>query len=435
MPRGNSLPQFDMDWNDLMSITLSTPLELPCGAILPNRIVKAAMSEGMADARNHSTPRLEALYRRWGASGAGLLLSGNIQVDADHLERPLNIVLEGRDGLEALGRLASTGKEGGAKFWAQISHTGRQVDSHINPAPLAPSVVELDVLRGAGFSFAVPHAMSEAQIQDAIGRFARSAALARDAGFDGVQLHAAHGYLISQFLSGHTNKRSDGWGGPLAQRARFLIEVIAAVRAAVGADFPIGIKLNASDFQKGAFTNADCIEVVGWLNETSLDLIELSGGSLEQPKVVGIALKDEGVDGRSESTKAREAYFIDFAAGVHAAATMPVMVTGGFRTLAGMQAALEDGDLDLVGIGRPMIADPECPRKLLAGEIEQAPAPERALDLFHLMGWFNMQLERLGDGLDPDLNWAGADAAATFAALETGNMQALLTERATRRAA
>lgn len=418
-----------------MTLSLSTPLELPCGAVLPNRIVKAAMSEGMADVRNHATPRLVALYRRWAASGAGMLLSGNIQVDRDHLERPLNIVLEDAEGMDELRRLTAAAKSGGAKFWAQLSHTGRQVDSHINDLPLAPSVVELDVIRGAGFSFAVPHAMSEAQIADAIARFARSATLVREAGFDGIQLHAAHGYLISQFLSGHTNKRTDSWGGGLRERARFLMEVIAAVRAAVGYDFPIGIKLNASDFQKGAFTNADCIEVVGWLNDTTLDMVELSGGSLEQPKVVGVVLKDEGIDGQRESTKLREAYFVNFAAGVRARARMPIMVTGGFRTLAGMQEALAAGELDLVGIGRPMIADPECPRKLLAGEIAQAPAPERSLDLFHLMGWFNMQLERLGDGLDPDLNWAGEDAAAAFVAVETANMQTLLGQRAALRAA
>jgi len=262
-----------------MSHPLAQPLPLPCGVTLSNRLCKAAMSEGMADARNHATPRLETLYRRWANSGAGLLLSGNIQVDRRHLERPLNIVAEDRGGREALRRLATAGRSGGAHFWAQISHTGRQVETAINPAPLAPSRVEIDVIRGSGMAFAPPRAMDEEDIRYAIGQFATTAALVREAGFSGVELHAAHGYLISQFLSPHTNKRTDVWGGSLANRARFLIETLAAVRAAVGHDFPVGIKLNASDFQKGAFTHGDCVALVRMLNGTGLDLLELSGGS------------------------------------------------------------------------------------------------------------------------------------------------------------
>jgi 2,4-dienoyl-CoA reductase-like NADH-dependent reductase (Old Yellow Enzyme family) len=304
-----------------MSVSLSTPITLPCGQTLPNRVVKAAMSEGLSDAQGRATPRLEALYRRWGAGGAGLLLSGNIQVDRDHLERPLNVVLEDEGGLDALRPVVAAGKAGGSRFWAQISHTGRQVSSHINPAPLSASAVDLDVMRDAGFSFATPVAMSEAQISNAIARFARTAALAREIGFDGVQFHGAHGYLIAQFLSPRTNLRSDDWGGSLKNRARFLLETIAAVRAAVGPDFPVGLKLNASDFQKGGFTNAECIEVVGWLNETSLDLLELSGGSLEQPKMMGLQFQEIGIDARPESTQRREAYFLDFAANVRPVAS------------------------------------------------------------------------------------------------------------------
>lgn len=413
-----------------MSNSLSRPLSLPNGAVIPNRIAKAAMSEGIADARNHSTPRLEALYRRWAASGAGLLLSGNIQVDRRHLERPLNVVADDREGLDALRRLAEAGRSGGAHFWAQISHTGRQVAAEINPAPLAPSAVELDVLRGIGLNFAAPRAMTEAEIRHAIDQFAVTAALVKEAGFTGVQLHGAHGYLISQFLSPHTNQREDEWGGPPANRARFLLEAIRAVRVAVGPDFPIGLKLNASDFQKGAFTNADCIELVRMLNGTGLDLLEVSGGSLEQPKVVGVTLKDEGVDGRPESTRRREAYFLEFARAIREVAAMPVMVTGGFRTVAVMVEALEGGELDMVGIGRPFIADPLVARKILDGSIVRTPTPEEGLQPLHILGWNNMQIERLASGLDPDPALSGEEAAARFAELEANNFAALLRERA-----
>ncbi len=412
-----------------MTHALSQPLPLPCGVVLPNRLAKAAMSEGLADAQNRSTPRLEALYRRWAGSGVGLLYSGNIQVDRWHLERPNNVVIDDESGRAELAALARAGTSRGGQFWAQLSHTGRQVSSHINPAPLSPSDVELDVMRGVGFSFAKPTPMTEADIEKAIGQFAFAAAEAKAAGFTGVALHAAHGYLISQFLSPLANRRTDRWGGSLENRARFLLAVIAAVRAAVGPAFPIGIKLNSSDFQKGGFTNAECIELVGALNRSSLDLLELSGGSLEQPKVVGVALKDEGEDGARPSTVAREAYFSAFAGEVRAAATMPVMVTGGFRSAAAMVEALEHGLLDLIGIGRPMIVDPESPRRLLAGEIDRLPSSESKVGLLEILPWNNMQLERLGDGLDPDLDLSGGEATRVFAELEASNLAAVMAHR------
>ncbi len=415
-----------------MTSPLSQPLALPCGVTLPNRLCKAAMSEGMANADNHATPRLDTLYRRWAGSGAGLLLSGNVQIDRWHLERPGNVVLDDESGLMALARLAAAGRADGAEFWLQLSHTGRQVDNAINSAPLAPSSVEIDVMRGIGYEFAPPRAMTEAEIETAIRQFGFAAGKAREVGFTGVQLHAAHGYLLSQFLSPLANRRTDRWGGSLENRARLLLAAIAAVRAAVGPDFPIGIKLNSSDFQKGGFTHAECLALVAALNHSSLDLLELSGGSLEQPKVVGIALKDEGEDGRLSSTAKREAYFLDFAGAVRAAARMPVMVTGGFRTKSVMAAALAAGELDMIGLGRPLIADPETPRRLLAGEIERVAEP--AIDLFHILGWHNTQLERLGDGLDPDLSISGAAAAAAFKPREAEVTAALL-ERRNRRAA
>lgn len=413
-----------------MTHPLSQSLQLPSGAILANRLAKAAMSEGMADANNHSTPRLEALYRRWARSGAGLLLSGNIQVDRGHLERPGNIVVADDSGQEQLARLASAGTSQGAHFWAQLSHTGRQVQSAINTSPLAPSSVDIDVMRGAGFSFATPREMTEEQIQQAIEQFAFAARKVREAGFTGVSLHAAHGYLISQFLSPLANKRTDRWGGSLENRSRFLLEVLAAVRAAVGPHFPVAIKLNSSDFQKGGFTNAECIELVKTLNDSTLDLLELSGGSLEQPKIAGLTVKDEGEDAPRESTVKREAFFVEFAAAVRAAAKMPVMVVGGFRTTAAMIESLERGELDIIGLGRPLIADPEVPKRLLSGEVDRASSPEAALHPFHLLPWNNMQLERLADGLDPDLSLDGAVAVAQFAELETRNMTALLEQRA-----
>lgn len=415
-----------------MKTLLSNPLVLPNGVRLSNRLAKAAMSEGMADTNNHSTPRLEALYRRWAGSGAGLLLSGNIQIDRWHLERPLNLVVEDDSGFGALGALAAAGKSKGAHFWAQISHTGRQVMGEINSAPLAPSAVEVEVFRGTGKLFATPREMSEDDIDNVISRFAFAARRVHEAGFTGVQLHAAHGYLISQFLNPRTNRRTDRWGGSLENRSRFLIATLAAVREAVGQEFPVAIKLNASDFQRGGFTNAECVELVKKLNKTSLDLIELSGGSMEQPKVMGVTTQDEGEDAPRASTIKREAYFVEFAGRVRSVAKMPIMVTGGFRTASAMVEALQRGDLDIIGLGRPMVADPDFPNRILSGVIDAAPAAKAAATLIDALAWSNIQLERMGDGLEPDLGLDTADAAAQFAAIETKNVTSLLEHRSQR---
>lgn len=412
-----------------MTHPLTAPMSLPCGAVLLNRLAKASTSEGLADVDNHSTPQLETLYRRWSASGAGLVFTGNIQVDRWHLERPGNVVVDDATGRCPLARLAAAGQIGGNHFWAQLSHTGRQVSSRINTAPLSASDVEIDVIRGSGYHFATPKPMTGAEIGRVVEQFAFSAGEVKTAGFSGVALHAAHGYLFSQFLSPLSNLRTDRWGGSLPNRARLLIDSIAAVRETVGPDFPIGIKLNTSDFQKGGFSHAECVELVKMLNGTSLDLLELSGGSLEQPKVVGISVKDQGEDGIRASSVLREAYFVTLAGAVRQVAAMPVMVTGGFRSGSAMTAALSADELDIVGVARPLIADPQSAGRLLDGQIDRLPTPETSTSLLHILPWNNIQIERLAAGLDPDLSLSGADAARTFEAAETDRAENLLAHR------
>jgi 2,4-dienoyl-CoA reductase-like NADH-dependent reductase (Old Yellow Enzyme family) len=386
------------------------------------------MSEGLADVENHSTPRLETLYRRWAHSGAGLLLSGNVQVDRMHLERPGNIVLDDDSGMEQLKALAKAGTEGGAHFWLQLSHTGRQVSDLINQAPLAPSCVEIDVPRALG-TFAPPREMTEEEIVKVIAQFTFAAQKTKRAGFTGVELHAAHGYLLSQFLSPLTNRRTDQWGGSLENRARLLLNTLQSIRATVGPEFPIGIKLNSSDFQRGGFTHAECLELVKLLNHSTLDLLELSGGSMEQPKPFGVTFKDEGEDAPRESTLKREAYFIEFAAAVRKVAEMPVMVTGNFRTVAGMVTALEAGELDMIGIGQPMISDPMAASRILSGEVDRIIDIGKTLNPFHLLGWLNYQIERLADGMDPDLTLSGDEAVERFTKIEQKNTSTLLQGR------
>lgn len=428
---------------------LDQPLTLPCGAVLPNRLGKAAMTEGLADPLGRPTAELERLYRVWGAGGAGLLLSGNVQVDGDHLERPGNVTLDRpADGamIDALRRWTGAAKAGGAQFWAQISHAGRQTMKPVNPHPKAPSAVRLGL---PGGQFGEPVALTEAEITALIARFASAAHSCREGGFDGAQIHAAHGYLISQFLSPRSNQRTDQWGGSLENRARFLREVVRATRAAVGPRFALSVKLNSADFQKGGFAFEDSQIVAGWLADDGVDLIEISGGTYEQPRLLGI----EGIEpveqpGVRASTLAREAYFVDFALAMKDAVKVPLMVTGGFRTRAAMVEALARGAADVIGLGRPLCVQPDGAARILAGA-DSLPRAEaglglfpawlsflkavpmlRAVDSFAGQYWFYAQITALGKTghTAPERS-----VLAAFLEVERGN-RAWLAERARLRA-
>jgi 2,4-dienoyl-CoA reductase-like NADH-dependent reductase (Old Yellow Enzyme family) len=295
---------------------------------------------------------------------------------------------------------------------------------------MAPSAVAIDMADLPGFSTGMPRAMTEPEILDVIDRFEHAARVVQDRGFTGLQIHAAHGYLISQFLNPLVNRREDAWGGSLENRARLLLEIVRRVRTAVGDTFPVSIKLNSSDFQKGGFTNAESAQVVEWLNAEGLDLLELSGGSWEQPSLIGMTFHpDQGVDAPRESTRRREAYFIDYAARIRRVASMPIMVTGAFRSGAAMNAAIETGELDMIGVARPMVADPECLQSLLDGRASEIVRPEATLDPMHAMSWYYVQLFNLGDGEDVDRDLAGPDASARLLDNETRAAAALKDRR------
>ena len=365
-----------------MTQLISQSLKLPCGAELPNRLAKAAMTEGLATANGVPTPELERLYGLWSDGGAGMLLSGNIQVDRDHLERPGNVVIDAKPNAamrKALASWAKAGTRNGNHFWAQISHAGRQTQKIVNPHPKAPSPIKLGL---PGGQFGEPVALTKPEIKQIVRRFGVCAAAVQEAGFTGVQVHAAHGYLLSQFLSPRSNHRDDEYGGDLANRARMLLDVIASVRKAVGPDFPVAVKLNSADFQKGGFDFADSLEVVQWLETASVDLIEISGGTYEQPKLLGVAgMEEEEKQEVKESTMIREAYFVDFALAMQEKVSIPLMVTGGFRQRRVMEQALETGSADLIGLGRPMCVMADAPNQLLAG-LDELPRYEDNLSLF-----------------------------------------------------
>jgi 2,4-dienoyl-CoA reductase-like NADH-dependent reductase (Old Yellow Enzyme family) len=324
----------------------------------------------------------------------------------------------------------------------QISHAGRQTPALIAPEPVGPSAVQLAI---PGGRFGRPRALNEDEILNVIDRFAFAAGIARQTGFTGVQVHGAHGYLLSEFLSPRANKRDDRWGGSIENRARLLVETVRAVRSAVGTSFVVAIKLNSADFQKGGFSFEDCLAVIEMLNDEGLDLLEISGGNYEQPRLMGIdGLEPVFAEKVRESTRAREAYFFDYAAAARRVAKMPLMVTGGFRSATGMSEALGGGDVDLVGLGRPLCVDPDFPKKILSGAIERAPDVDSALRLgpgllgpnspfavvkaingFARIGWYYEQIYRLADGEEPDLSMGAARALLAYDRTEKAKARAL----------
>ncbi|HEY9723100.1 MAG TPA: NADH:flavin oxidoreductase/NADH oxidase family protein [Oscillatoriaceae cyanobacterium] len=375
---------------------LAQSLELPCGAVLSNRLAKAAMAEAMGTASGAPTAELERLYRRWAAGGSGLLITGNVMIDPAAMGEPNDVVVEDDRHLEALARWARAARSDRTAAWVQINHPGRQ---SMSPDPVAPSAVPLAMGHGV---FKKPRALTEAEIKGIIARFARTAAVVQQAGFDGVQIHGAHGYLISQFLSPRTNQRDDAWGGSLDNRMRFLLEIVAAIREAVGAGFPIGVKLNSADFQRGGFTEDESLAVVRALEAAGIDLLEISGGTYEAAAMMG------SVKTQKESTRQREAYFLDYARKVRQEVKLPLMLTGGFRTAEGMASALAEGAIDVVGLARPLALEPDLPARLLSGEARRSEmrAPKaighRMLDDLVGLAWYQQQLQRMGRGLEPD---------------------------------
>lgn len=398
-----------------MSSILAQPLSLPCGAVLPNRLAKAAMTEGLASPQGVPTPELERLYGLWSDGGAGLLLSGNIQVDADHLERPGNVVIDREPDsatAAALASWASVATRAGNHFWAQISHAGRQTQKPVNPHPKAPSAVKVGL---PGGQFGEPVALTIGEIEEIVRRFGICALACKEAGFTGVQVHAAHGYLLSEFLSPRSNLRQDKYGGSLENRARALLDVVAQVRGVVGPEFPVAVKLNSADFQKGGFAFEDSLQVLQWLERAGVDLVEISGGTYEQPKLLGVeGIEPEEKQAVAQSTRVREAYFVDFALAMQEKVTIPLMVTGGFRRREAMEQALQSGSADLVGIGRPMCVDTDAPAQLLAGAVELNAyenqlslfptwlaflgriKPIRSMATFAVQFWYYAQLDILG---------------------------------------
>ncbi len=378
---------------------LTSPLQqsftLPCGLTIPNRIAKAGMSEQLGDRHGSPTVELEQLYAAWARGGAGLFITGNVMVDHHYFVEPRNAVLESDRFLAAYKLWAKAVHAHGGKIIMQINHPGRVAVLPLLKRPVAPSAVGLDL--PAMNIIRVPRAMTEAEILEQIQRFATTAALAVQAGFDGVQVHAAHGYLISQFLSPLANIRTDGWGGSPEKRRRLLIETVRAVRQAIGPNKALSVKLNSADFQKGGLSQQESMDIALALEAEGIDLLEISGGNYESPAQLGYT--------PGKQTE-RDAYFLDYAEQLRRQSKMPLMLTGGLRKVDVMNRIVSDGVVDLVGMARPFAMQPNLAKQLFAGQSVNEPPQIPAIgykpvDAYLQLAWHAAQFRRISSGRDP----------------------------------
>lgn len=391
---------------------LNSSFQLPCGATLNNRIAKAALTERIAKADRLPNERHFNLYEHWARNGAGMLLTGNIQVDKRYLESTGNVVVEKNTPIEAFQTWTQKVNRYGNHFWAQISHAGRQSSRFSTLRPVSASNVQLKKMG----LFAKPVPLTESGIEDVIERFVFTADFCKRAGFTGVQFHAAHGYLLSQFLSPKTNIRDDQWGGSVENRARILFEIVERTRKVVGTGFPISVKLNSADFQRGGFNEEDSKFVIKALEERGVDLLEISGGTYEMSAML------LGVEKR-ESTKQREAYFLDFAKEIRKDCKMPLMVTGGFRTLEVCEEALTNDELDIVGFGRPFLLTSSFPKEFLNGSAKKIDPPSfKILDKNNAdaaeAGFYDLQIKRLADGKPLKFDYSSVKIATHIPRIE-----------------
>jgi 2,4-dienoyl-CoA reductase-like NADH-dependent reductase (Old Yellow Enzyme family) len=367
-----------------------------------NRIIKGAMSEALANDAGQPNQAHFKLYEAWAKGGLGCAITGNVMVDARAKNEPGVVVVETERDLEHLKTWAEVGKRHGMVQLIQLSHPGRQCPKGLNKETVAPSAVPFSP--ALAMSFGTPRELREDEILDIIQRFARSASICEQAGFEGVQLHGAHGYLISQFLSPLTNKRQDQWGGSIENRTRFLLEIYKAVREATSEQFIISVKLNSADFQRGGITEEDVIYVFKAMDEAGIDLIEVSGGTYEAPAMAGAK-----ADRRKESTIAREAYFLDFADQIRKQVKCHIMVTGGFRTVNAMNAALASGACDFVGIARPFAVETDLGHQLVAGNdvkyaVDKIKTGIPMIDKMAIMEiiWYAAQFKEIAKGKKPN---------------------------------
>jgi len=381
-----------------VSSELFSPLALRCGLVVENRIAKAAMEENMAGPGQLPDERLYSLYRRWGAGGAGLVITGNVMVHAEALTGPGGVVLDAASPVPPFAQWAADGKAGGAAMWMQINHPGRQVRAEMPGVVWGPSAVGMEMGKHTK-RFGHPVAMTPELIDATVERFAVAAESAQRAGFDGIEVHAAHGYLLSQFLSPLANRRTDQWGGSLQNRARMLLDVVGVIRSRVEPSFAVAVKLNSADFQRGGFEADDAQQVIAMLEPLGVDLVELSGGNYESP-----AMSGRPADTR---TQAREAYFLEMATELAKTSPLPLMLTGGISRRETAEKALTNG-VAMIGMATALAVTPDLPNRWrdgaeATGHLRPVAWSDKTMASAASMALVRHQMRRIARGRKPAL--------------------------------
>lgn len=376
-------------------------LQLPCGVVLKNRIAKAAMSDDLGDGCGSPTEAQQRLYGLWASGGAAVSLVGETQVGPWAPENYGNLVLEPLREAEHFRTLAEVATANDTHFWAQLGHAGALAVPVSGPVK-APSALDV-----AGIH-AVEMTAEEIGALPAI--YAKAALNARSAGFTGVEIHAAHGFLLNQFLSPLFNRRTDRWGGSPERRAQLLLEIIASVRSAVGSGFPVAVKINATDQLAGGIEEAEALDLVTMLDETEIDLIDISGGAYFP-----------GAAAASDGTKAGP-YFLDFARLTRNRTGKPLMTAGGFKKKAEAEEALSSGAVEMVGLARALVLDPALPGKWLRETGEEAVFPRfSSTPPGGVTAWYTERLHQWGTHGAADEGDSIEDALAQVERRKTAN--------------
>lgn len=373
---------------------ISEPLVLPNGTRIKNRFLKSAMSETLANKHNEPTDKHYKLYSTWAEGGSGIVVTGNVMVDRKALGEPGNVVIEDERDMTKLRRWAEAGSMFDTQLWVQINHPGKQSPRSLSKEPVAPSAIPLENYSSQLFS--EPRALSTNEVKELVARYINTASIVKQAGFDGVQIHGAHGYLVSQFLSARHNQRKDEYGGSLENRMRFLVEIYMGMRKTLGPEFSISIKMNASDFNKGGFTEDESLQVAEKLAHLGIDLIEISGGNYDNPKMFK----------ETESGK-EDVFFISYTEKLKKRVDTPVVVTGGFRSLSSMEEALQQNKTSMIGLARPLALVPDLPNQMLEGELTHIDTPrlttgckylDKKIGSFVGISYYEQQIRRLANG-------------------------------------
>ncbi|KAK0120175.1 hypothetical protein ONS95_011581 [Cadophora gregata] len=401
---------------------ISKPITLECGLTLPNRLVKAAMAENLAGQNSlPNSKHLLAAYNKWSQGGWGLVLTGNVMVDSAYRGISCDVVIDSsipkEKVISAWKGWAEACSMNGTKAIVQLNHSGRQTPWRTG---IAPSAIPLDFGRGIlpyivnTLVFGTPREMSIEDIQNVVQMFREAACLAAEAGFAGIEIHAAHGYLLASFLSPISNHRTDAYGGSESGRARIVVEVIRAIRVAVPPSFCVGIKLNSGDHQSDS-SMSQCISQISSIIEAGVDFLEISGGTFENPSFsTGSTASDAA---QHPQKNGREGFFLDFASAIRAKfPRVPLIVTGGFRTRRAMEAAVRDSSCDMIGLARPAVMNPSLPKDIILNsqvQVQHAVACVKAIEESRFSkwagikaigvgaetGWYTKRIYELGDQL------------------------------------